>query len=235
MTDPRVEKALARFDRVTAQIDSRQGAARDAARRERDRLNAGLGRTFKRILIAVGIVTLATIIIGWVNPIGIFGLLAAIGIGAALVGFIAFGGKRQQAAINLPPDLPSGEMVQRFDSYLFRTRRSLPSPAQAELDLISAQLPALRQTLERVAPLDPTAQDARRLMSTHLPGLIDRYLHVPNAYRGGEVDERLAESLAAGREALADISAKLAKDDLAAFETQGRFIQSRYGEETIES
>ena len=42
------------------------------------------------------------------------------------------------------------------------------------------------------------------------------------------VDERLVEALAAGRQALTEISEKLAKSDLAAFETQGRFIQSRY-------
>ena len=78
-------------------------------------------------------------------------------------------------------------------------------------------------------------------MSIHLPGLIDRYLHVPAAFRSeqdGEdktVDERLVEGLAAGRTALGEISEKLARADMAAFETQGRFIQSRYGEERIES
>jgi len=130
--------------------------------------------------------------------------------------------------------------VQRFDSYLFRARRALPAPAQAELDQLSAQLPSLRQTLERVPDLDPNAQDARRLMSTHLPGLIDRYLHVPQAYRseqdgeGISVDERLIEALAAGRQALTEISEQLAKADLAAFETQGRFIQSRYKDEALD-
>ena len=34
--------------------------------------------------------------------------------------------------------------------------------------------------------------------------------------------------------ALNDISEKLARNDLAAFETQGRFIQSRYKEKTLE-
>ena len=45
----------------------------------------------------------------------------------------------------------------------------------------------------------------RRLMSIHLPGLIERYTHVPAAFRseqdgeGKTVDERLIEGLAAGR------------------------------------
>ena len=132
-------------------------------------------------------------------------------------------------------------MVDRFDSYVTRVRRVVPPPAQAQLDGISAVLPALKQTLERVDTLDPNAQDARRLMSLHLPGLIERYAKVPSAYRqeqdgeGKTVDERLIESLAAARSALGEISEQLARQDMAAFETQGRFIKSRYGEHGIES
>ena len=48
------------------------------------------------------------------------------------------------------------------------------------------------------------------------------------------VDQRLVEALAAGRQALTEISEKLAKADMAAFETQGRFIQSRYQEKSID-
>jgi hypothetical protein len=131
-------------------------------------------------------------------------------------------------------------MVQRFDSYLYRQRAALPPPARAEIDALSKILPSLKQTLERVDDLNPDAQDARRLMSVHLPGLIDRYVNVPPAYRShmvGEevtVDERLVEGLHAGREALAEVSEKLARSDMAAFETQGRFIKSRYGEERID-
>ena len=118
---------------------------------------------------------------------------------------------------------------------------ALAAPAQAEVDLLSAQLPPLRQTLERIADLDPNAQDARRLMSVHLPNLIDRYLHVPVTYReqvdgeGATVDQRLVEALAAGRQALTEISEKLARADMAAFETQGRFIQSRYKDDALTS
>ncbi|HTG79760.1 MAG TPA: hypothetical protein VL553_09195 [Sphingomicrobium sp.] len=221
-------------------MDERGGAARDAARRERQRLNAGLGRTLARVGIAVGVISLAAMVIGLIVPIGMFGFLGAVGLAVGVGALLLFSGSRQIAAPDVTPDLPNGQMVARFDSYLFRARRALPAPAQAELDRLSAQLPALRETLERVPDLDPNAQDARRLMSVHLPNLIDRYVHVPAAYRGqpdGEdvtVDQRLVEALAAGRQALTEISEKLAKADMAAFETQGRFIQSRYSEKTLE-
>ncbi len=239
MIPEKVSKSIDHANAVFARLDERDGSVRDAARRERQRLNTGLGRTLARVGIAVGVISLATIAIGLIIPIGMFGFLAAVGLAIGVAALLLFSGGREIAAPNVTPDLHNGEMVARFDSYLFRARRALPAPAQAELDRLSAQLPPLRQTLERIADLDPNAQDARRLMSVHLPNLIDRYLHVPSAYReqrdgeGVTVDERLVEALTAGRQALTEISEKLARADMAAFETQGRFIQSRYKDEEL--
>ena len=240
-TTDKVERAIARFERVTRQLDERDGPTRAAARRERQRLNSGLGRTGARIAISVGVIWLAIVAIGLVRPIGMFGFLGAVlltGIIAVLM--LARSGRRAVSAPAPATDLPNGQMVDQFDSYVYRARRALPAPAQAELDAISQILPSLKQTLERVETLDPAAQDARRLMSIHLPGLIDRYDRVPPAYRqeqdgeGKTVDQRLVEGLAAGRNALAEVLEQLARADVAALETQGRFIQSRYGEERID-
>ena len=166
MTDvtDKVERAIARFERVTRHLDERGGPSREAARRERQRLNAGLGRTMARVAIAVGVIWLATIVAGFVAPIGMFGFLAAIllTVAAASV-LIARGGGQVISAPAPAADLPNGAMVERFDSYLYRTRRALPALAQTEVDAISRILPSLRQTLERVETLDPTAQDARRV------------------------------------------------------------------------
>ena len=236
----RVNKTLTRADRVMAQEAGRDGAARDAARRERQRLNAGLKNRAIRVGVAIGVISLLTIIVGLIMPIGMFGFLAAVGLAIGVAALLAFVPGPESAAKAPPADLPNGEMVQRFDSYIYRSRAALPAPAQSELDAISAALPSLKQTLERVDALDPNAQDARRLMSQHLPGLIDRYRQVPQDYRaerdgdGVSVDERLVEGLAAGRGALAEITEKLARSDVMAFETQGRFIKSRYGDESIE-
>lgn len=238
----KVERAIARFDRVTRELDQRNGPARAAARRERKRLNAGLGRTAAKVAIAVVLVWVATIAVGLVKPIGIFGFLAALVATIIVAAVLIARGSREAIVAPAPAaDLPNGPMVDRFDSYLFRVRNALPAPAQAQLDSISSILPPLKQTLERVDTLDPRAQDARRLMSIHLPGLIERYSNVPVAYRheqdgeGKTVDQRLVESLAAARAALCDVSEELARQDMAAFETQGRFIQSRYGEQGIEN
>ena len=244
MTDvtDKVERAIARFDRVTQQLVQRGGPSREAARRERARLNAGVGRTMLKVGTTVAVIWLATIVIGLIKPIGMFGFLAALlvtGVVAAVL--IARGGREAISPPAPSTDLPNAAMVDRFDSYIYRVRGALPAPAQAELDAISKVLPSLKQTLGRIDTLDPSAQDARRLMSIHLPGLVERYVHVPPAYRqeqdgeGKTVDQRLVEGLAAGRSALAEVSEQLARADVAALETQGRFIQSRYGDERIES
>jgi hypothetical protein len=231
-----VARSVDRADRVLAQINDRDGAVRDARRRELRRLNQTAGKTLVRIGIAVSAISLAAIAIGLIVPIGMFGFLAAVGLAVGVAAVLAFSGGRQALAppVAIPAALPNGELVQRFDSYLYRSRALLPAPAQAQIDQISARLTPLRETLERVEMGDPAAQDARRLMQVHLPGLIDRYLNVPKAYRsekqddGVSADDRLVEALSASRQALDEMGETLAKNDLLAFETQGRFLESRY-------
>jgi len=241
-TSAKVVRTTDRADAVMRRADERIGPAREAQRRERQRLNAGLGRTAIKLVVAVVAIWFGAVAIGLVRPIGMFGFLGAVVATAVVMAVILLRGKREVTSAPAPAaDLPNGEMVQRFDSYLYRTRRELPAPAQAELDSISAALPSLKESLERIDAVDPQAQDARRLMSLHLPGLIDRYNRVPADFRteqdgeGKTVDERLVEGLAAGRAALSEISEKLARADVAALETHGRFIQSRYGEQSIDS
>jgi len=230
----KVDRTIARFERITGQLDQRDGSVREAARRERQRLNAGLVTTGKRVGIAIGIISVLTFAVGLITPIGMFGFLAAVGLAIGVATLLVFGAARPQPLPTVPSDLPNGQMVQRFDSYIYRTRGMLPAPAKAEVDNMSAMLPDLRRILERVPDLDPNAQDARRLMAKHLPGLIDSYAQVPMSYRtapdadGKSADERLVEALAAGRQALKDIGDKLARNDLDTFETHGRFIETRY-------
>ena len=237
MNTDRFNQVIARADRVMAQLDQRGGAVQAAAQRERQRLNSDLKRKAARVGVALLAISVATIVVGLITPIGMFGFLGALGLAAGTAALLAFSPSGPRSIAAPSSDLANGEMVQRFDSYLYRSRPLLPAPAQAELDKISSALPALKETLGRIGNLDPNAQDARRLMSLHLPGLVDRYLHGPMAYRGDydaegkNIDDRLVEGLAAGRQALAEISENLVRQDVMAFETQGRFIQTRYGEE----
>jgi hypothetical protein len=126
--------------------------------------------------------------------------------------------------------------VRQLENVLLRRRSALPAPAAQRADAIGAQLPLLESRLAEVDPLDPLAQDARRLMGKHLPELIERYERIPAGYRhqsdgeGLTADQRLVASLDAARQALDEIGDKLVQGDRQAFETHGRFIESRYKE-----
>lgn len=230
----KVERTLEMVERVNRSLDGQGGPVAAQRRRERARVNRALGRRLATIGVAVGVISVLTIVVGLITPLGILGFLAAVGIAIGIAALLFFWPGDTQTP-TVPTNLPNGEMVQRFDSFLYKSRRALPAPAQQVVDGISAELGTLKATLERVDPLDPDAQDARRLMSIHLPGLVDRYVNVPPAYRsepdaeGLTVDERLLEGLGAARSALGEVGERLAKRDMDAFQTQGRFIQSRYG------
>jgi hypothetical protein len=235
----RTDKTLQRADSIMANLGGRSAAERAAARRERERLNSGLGRTAKRVGLIILGVWLATLAIGFVRPIGIFGLIAAVLVGLFLaMAMIAGsrGGRRPQ----LPsPTASAAQLADRLDSYFYRARPALPGPARVEVDAMLAALPELRQMLDRAGPASDVEDEARRLLGTHLPNLIDRYLSVPPGYRTVDdgdmsVDARLIEALKAGRGAIDDLGHRLAQGQVTAFETQGRFIESRYKDEPLD-
>ena len=235
----RTDRTLQRADSILANLGGRTAAEREAARRERGRLNAGLGRTVKRVALIVVGVWLATMAIGFVRPIGLFGLIGAVALGLFLL-LLTIAGSRGGRRLALPsPTLSAAQLADRLDSYFYRARPALPAPAQAELDGMLAALPELRQLLERAGPGNDAEADARKLLGTHLPNLVDRYLSVPPGYRAvddgdASVDDRLVEALKAGRGAIDDIGHRLARDQVAAFQTQGRFIESRYKDEPLD-
>jgi hypothetical protein len=228
-----VDQAIARFDEVMGRID-RSAVSREARWRVQSRGVAAAGRKLANIGMALGVLIAATLVFGLVvGPIGITGLFV---VGAlmflALVLFSVW--PIERPIVEYKEDMPNQAVVRRLDGMLVRKRAALPAPAASRIDAISAQLPLLESRLAETDILDPLAQDARRLMGKHLPELIERYERVPSAYRherdgeGLTVDERLVAGLDAARTALDDLGRKLAHEDLTAFETKGRFIESRY-------
>ena len=237
-----VDQAIARMDEVIGRID-RTAPAREAQRRHVSRRALMVGRRVGNISIALALLIVATIVTGLlVDGIGLFGLfIVATLMFLAVIFFAIWPGEKP--IVDYKEDMPNKAVVQRLDTLLVRKRTALPAPAARRIDAISQQLPLLESRLAETGVLDPLAQDARRLMGKHLPELIERYERVPAAYRherdgeGLTVDERLVQGLDAAKTALDDLGRKLAHEDLTAFETQGRFIESRYkeGDEAIRS
>ena len=229
-----VDEAIARFDEVIARYDGGSRPAAAARRRQIGRTAQGVGRKLANMGMAIGALIVATIAFGlFVGPIGWTGLfVVALATLAILMLFSVWPNQPKRVAYS--EDVPTPTLLRQLDTLLARERRALPAPAARPIDAISAQLPLLESRLGEMDALDPLAQDARRLVGKHLPELIDRYERVPAEYRhhpdgeGLTVDPRLVASLEAARTALDVIGAKLAQGDRDAFETQGRFIESRY-------
>ena len=231
-----VEEAIARFDEYSARLDGHVPAPSSARRRYYGRAMSGLVKRVATMGMAIGLLIVATIGFGLVvGPIGWTGLfIVALATLAILLLFSFWPNEPKRVAYN--EQLPTGTVVRQLESMLVRRRAALPAPAAQRADAIGAQLPLLESRLAEVDPLDPLAQDARRLMGKHLPELIDRYERIPADYRqqtdgeGLTADQRLVASLDAARQALGEIGDKLVQGDRRAFETHGRFIESRYKE-----
>jgi hypothetical protein len=215
----------------------RSSASREAQRRETRRAASLVLAKARNVGIAIAVVLAAAVGAGIIlNGIGITGVfLVAAAMFLAVITFSVWSpGGAERPIVDYRDDMSNQAVVQRLDGLLVRKRAALPSPAASRLDAISKQLPLLESRLAETQTLDPLAQDARRLMGKHLPELIERYERVPAQFRnerdgeGLTVDQRLVQGLDAAKTALDDLGRKLAHEDLTAFETQGRFIESRY-------
>ena len=229
-----VDHAIARFDDLVARLDGKSPAASNASRRNYGRTVSAIGKRLGNMGMAISALIVATIAFGLiVQPIGWTGLFIVVLLTLMIMLFFGLT-PIEPKHVEYSEEVPTKRVIQQLDSMLVRRRAALPAPAASRVDAISQQLPLLESRLAETNALDPLAQDARRLMGKHLPDLIERYERVPAAYRserdgeGLTVDERLVSGLDAARQALADIGQKLAREDLSAFETQGRFIESRY-------
>jgi hypothetical protein len=231
----RVENQLVRTSEYFSRMD-RTPAARAAYKRNFARGTAAWSQRAANIGLVLGILAVATIVFGMITPIGLVGLFVVMSIAVLAILVLGLSGG-EKPIVEYKEDMPNRAVVQRLDSLLVRKRAALPAPATRQLDAISQQLPLLESRLAEAPILDPLAQDARRLMGKHLPELIERYERVPAEYRaerdgeGLTVDERFVQGLDAAKTALDDLGRKLAREDLDAFATQGRFIESRYKDE----
>jgi hypothetical protein len=231
-----VENAIARFDEYSARLDGHVPTASSLRRRYYGRAVGSIARRMATMGMAIGALVVATIVFGLFQPIGITGLFF-VGLAILAILLLVSFWPSEPKRVAYSEQLPTAAVVRQLENMLVRRRGALPAPAVQRADAIGAQLPLLESRLAEVDALDPLAQDARRLMGKHLPELIERYERIPADYRqqrdgeGLTADQRLVASLDAARKALGDIGDRLVQDDRQAFETQGRFIESRYKED----
>jgi hypothetical protein len=228
-------------DQVIARADERLqrlavgGAAQKARSRRRQRSAVKAGQRVARAVMVGGAIILGLILWGLIiGPIGTTVLVLAVlgGLVAMLVAGATVGDTPEPSALGdtAPAALPAAT-----EAWLDRQRRDLPRLAAPQVDAISLKLATLETQLERVPAGDPVAQDLSRLLSKHLPELVESYTRVPAEQRartidtsGRTLDTTLIDGLKAVEIELTRASDALAEADRNALVVQGKFLEARY-------
>lgn len=234
MADP--DTVLARNEDRLARLARGEAAARARAR-ARARQQASLSRRVRRALMVAATLILAPIVYGLIiGPIGTSALVllvlaGALAIAAALVL------DPQAAAAQDMDAAPLAALPTVTDTWLHARRRELPAAAGPQIDAISLQLATLETQLAQIQTENDVTQELDRLLKKHLPGLIERYTRVPAAQRSADpgLEATLVSGLALVERELARASAKLSEADRDALKIQGRFLETRYGENDLKT
>ncbi len=116
------------------------------------------------------------------------------------------------------------------EDWLLDRREGLPLDCRPQLDRIFRRLGDLQPHLAALAPHSTSAWEARRLLGDHLPRLILAYEAIPDSAReeDREVRARLSVGLETVADALDELCLEVCRNPLMTFETQNRFLESRY-------
>ncbi|WP_334183402.1 hypothetical protein [Novosphingobium sp.] len=126
------------------------------------------------------------------------------------------------------------ELAGSTEIWLENRRRALPSAAVDAVDMIGVRLEQLAPQLASLQENGPAAHEVRKLLSEHLPSLVDSYTRIPAELRnkphagGTTPSEQLVEGLGVIAGQIEAMSLDLSRGDLDALATRGRFLETKY-------
>ena len=128
------------------------------------------------------------------------------------------------------------ELAGSAELWLEGKRRALPNAAVDAIDMIGVRLEQLAPQLATMEENGPAAREVRKLLSEHLPGLVDSYTRIPPALRGKpgaggtSPSEQLVDGLAVISDEIEAMSLDLSRNDIDALATRNRFLETKYVE-----
>lgn len=231
------------FERVLVETEDflirklRSSSAREAKKRRLQKKVNEVLRRVRRALVLLGSILGGMVV--WsvlVAPIAIMTWLIAIPT-AFLVAFVTLfypSRRRAEPALaDAPHTARLDELVLRAANGLIDRCDELPGRALPAAETIVARLRELAPHLGSLDPRSLEHGDARRLICQHLPRLVDSYLALPASDRmpASENSQRFGESLAIVAGELDHLLDQCCRERRLGFETQRRFIESRYQED----
>lgn len=209
-------------------------AAAKTHERRLKRLAGNLLRRAKRagfVLVALLVLLVAYSLL--VAPIGFLTWIVAIPTAfllAFLSLFLPVRSRTRAIGAEAGRNMPLDELAARVQDGLLDRCGELPRHALPSANRVLDRLKALQPCLADLDPAATLAGDARRLIGQHLPRLIDCYLALPDRDRRPEAEasRRFAESLEIVAGELDHLLEQASRDRHTSFETQRRFIETRY-------
>lgn len=192
-------------------------------------------RRIRRAFLALAGIWIATLVVA----LALGGLSFMISMLAVLLGIAVF---MVLAIYPATPRLHAGdldkaslpELAGSTELWLEGKRRALPGAAVDAIDMIGVRLEQIAPQLAALDENGPAAREVRKLLSEHLPGLIDSYTRIPASLHGkptaGGVtpSEQLVDGLCVISDQIEAMSLDLSRNDLDALATRNRFLESKY-------
>ena len=198
-----------------------------AEKRRRQRKTQEAMRRFTRAASVTGASGVG--LIGYsavIAPIATTGLVAAAAATAIAAGAALFWPSRSPLGKISQAELIA--LVLEAEDWLLRQRQQLSGRAIPALDNIFFRLNDLHPHVPAMDPHGPLAWDLRRLLTDHLPKLIQSYGSLPATVRDEALLNRLVEGLETLDQELIRICKEASRDHMLTFEVQKRFIESKY-------
>lgn len=209
-------------------------AQRDAKKRKARRaMEEAMRRARRAGLVFVGLVAALIVYSLAVAPIGFLTWIVALPTALLFALLTLFWpSRRRREMVDVRRPLGLGALAARAEEGLLDRRAELPGRALPATDAILSRLHELQPHLERLDPASLPAGDARRLIGEHMPRLVDTYLELPASARspGSESSRRFTESLDIVADELDQLLRRTSSDRQMSFDTQNRFIETRYRE-----
>jgi hypothetical protein len=168
-----------------------------------------------------------------VGPLGVSGLMATFFLVALVfVLFLSF----PRLRVPDPRDLRVSDLkglAGRTELFLEAQRPLLPAPAIPLLDRIGSEIDELAPQLQTLGERDPAADEVRRLLGEHLPGLIESYMRIPTGLRntpnaGATPEQQLVGGLEVIAGEIGTMTGQIARGELDALATRGRYLETKY-------
>lgn len=231
-----IDREIARADEVLNRSRERYTTLNARAKKRRD---AEILTRVGRIAGAVGVIVIGAMVLGWFFPLGMGGALIVMALLIAATLFFGLMPASREVAPEKFGEAPLATLPLRTEEWLDRQRPTLPGAAMPLLDSIGMKLDVLAGQLKTLNEGEPAAAEVRKLVGEQLPELVKGYQRVPANLRGQDrfgqsPDKQLVDGLGLIDQEIAQMSAQLAKGDLDALATRGRYLQVKYRGDEIE-